>query len=112
MWKITGLQKYRDLAWDFLLGIEKACRLQDGYALPIELRNTTRQWEDLMESFFLSETLKYLYLIFSDSKFVSPTEWVFNTEAHPFKIMGPEIPDALKEMLQFNGIGNAEPLTE
>jgi hypothetical protein len=39
-----------------------------------------------MESFFLSETLRYLYLILSDSKLVSPTESVFNTEAHPFKI--------------------------
>ena len=38
------------------------------------------------QSFFLAETLKYLYLIFSDDDLISLDEWVFNTEAHPFPI--------------------------
>lgn len=38
-----------------------------------------------MPSFFLSETLKYLYLIFSDPSTVMPLDqWIFSTEAHPF----------------------------
>jgi len=40
---------------------------------------------DKQETFFLAETLKYLYLLFSDDKaFLHPGQhWVFNTEAHP-----------------------------
>jgi mannosyl-oligosaccharide alpha-1,2-mannosidase len=41
--------------------------------------------EDKMESFWLAETLKYFYLIFSPSDMVDLDEWVFNTEAHPFR---------------------------
>ena len=32
--------------------------------------------DDTMQSFFLAETLKYLYLIFSDSKTINMDEWV------------------------------------
>lgn len=40
-----------------------------------------------MESFFLGETLKYLYLLFSDDpKLLSLDRFVFNTEAHPLPI--------------------------
>lgn len=40
-------------------------------------------------SYFFAETLKYLYLIFSDPKYISLDEYVFNTEAHPFKLKKP-----------------------
>ena len=43
--------------------------------------------DNMMQSFFLAETLKYLYLLFSPSSVISLDEWVFNTEAHPIKIM-------------------------
>jgi mannosyl-oligosaccharide alpha-1,2-mannosidase len=34
----------------------------------------------------MAETLKYFYLVFSEPHVVSLDEWVFNTEAHPFRI--------------------------
>jgi mannosidase alpha-like ER degradation enhancer 2 len=40
--------------------------------------------DDRMESFFLAETLKYLYLIFDEENFVNHGNYVFNTEAHIF----------------------------
>ena len=40
---------------------------------------------DRMESFWLAETLKYFYLIFSEPDLVSLDEYVLNTEAHPLK---------------------------
>ena len=43
--------------------------------------------ESALQSFFLAETLKYLYLLFSPSSVISLDEWVFNTEAHPLKIV-------------------------
>lgn len=38
-----------------------------------------------MKTFWLGETVKYFYLIFSDSDLMSLDEYVFNTEAHPFR---------------------------
>jgi mannosyl-oligosaccharide alpha-1,2-mannosidase len=40
---------------------------------------------DRMESFWMAETLKYFYLIFSRPDVVSLDEYVLNTEAHPFR---------------------------
>lgn len=40
---------------------------------------------DKMESFWLAETLKYFYLLYSDPDVVSLDDWVLNTEAHPFR---------------------------
>lgn len=40
---------------------------------------------DEMESFWLAETLKYFYLLYSTPDTISLDEWVLNTEAHPFK---------------------------
>lgn len=37
------------------------------------------------KSFWLSETLKYFYLIFSPPDLISLDEFVLNTEAHPFR---------------------------
>lgn len=48
------------------------------------------QPRDKMESFFLGETLKYLYLLFSDDPdLLSLDTYVFNTEAHPLPIWAP-----------------------
>ena len=45
-------------------------------------------WNDHMESFFLSETMKYAYLLYGGREAVSLDEWVFNTEAHPLPVRG------------------------
>ena len=44
---------------------------------------------DTQQSFFLAETLKYLYLLFSPDDAMPLDEWVTNTEAHPLKIGKP-----------------------
>lgn len=46
-----------------------------------------------MQSFWIAETLKYLYLIFSDPDVISLDDYVFNTEAHPLKIAKPPAHD-------------------
>jgi mannosyl-oligosaccharide alpha-1,2-mannosidase len=38
-------------------------------------------------SFFLAETLKYLYLLFADDTLLPLDQWVFNTEAHPVPVV-------------------------
>lgn len=39
-----------------------------------------------MESFWIAETLKYLWLLFGPDELLSLDDWVLNTEAHPLKI--------------------------
>jgi mannosyl-oligosaccharide alpha-1,2-mannosidase len=39
-----------------------------------------------MESFFLAETMKYLYLSQDPDMPIDLKKYVFNTEAHPMKI--------------------------
>jgi mannosyl-oligosaccharide alpha-1,2-mannosidase len=41
---------------------------------------------DLSLSYFLAETLKYLYLLFDDKDTIPLDKWVFNTEAHPLPV--------------------------
>ena len=40
--------------------------------------------KDSMEGFWMSETLKYLYLLFSERDFIALEDHVYNTEGHPF----------------------------
>ena len=49
--------------------------------------------DDVQQSFFIAETLKYLYLLFSDDSILPLDKWVFNTEAHPLPVLR-GIPDA------------------
>ena len=52
-----------------------------------------------MESFWLSETLKYFYLLFSDdARYVSLDEFIFNTEGHLLPFLG----DGLKRRFENN----------
>jgi len=67
----------------FFDSLMKCCRTGDGYTV---LRNViTGEKGDLMPSYFLAETLKYLYLLFSDDNILSFDEVTFNTEAHPLR---------------------------
>lgn len=61
------------------------------------------QLNDEMESFWLAETLKYFYLLFSEEDVVSLDEWVLNTEAHPFRR-----PDAPVKKAAESGGGGAQ----
>ena len=39
-----------------------------------------------METFYLAETLKYLYMLFDDNNLLPLDKYVINTEAHPLPI--------------------------
>lgn len=43
----------------------------------------------MRQSFWIAETLKYFYLIFSEPDLISLDDYVFNTEAHPFRLPKP-----------------------
>jgi mannosyl-oligosaccharide alpha-1,2-mannosidase len=42
--------------------------------------------DDRMESFFLAETMKYLFLVQDPDNEMDLTKVVFNTEAHPLRV--------------------------
>ena len=86
LWRMTKDNKYREWAWDFVQALEKYCRTENGYSGLRDVYNTNGDKDDVQQSFFLAETLKYLYLIFSDDDTIPLNKYVFNTEAHPFPI--------------------------
>jgi len=54
------------------------------------------QHDDVQQSFFLAETLKYLYLLFSPDDVLPLDRWVLNTEAHPLPILHSTIDTAAR----------------
>ncbi|THH04887.1 hypothetical protein EW145_g5199 [Phellinidium pouzarii] len=91
-YRLTGDDIYREYGWQIFQAIEKHCKISTGgYASVLNVEELPVKLEDKMETFLLSETLKYLYLLFSDAKDISLSEYVLNTEAHPFPIFTPTI---------------------
>lgn len=86
MYRITGETKYQDIAWDMFQAINKHTRTNIANAAIGDVMKTPVEQYDSMESFWLAETLKYFYLIFSEPDEIRLDDFVFNTEAHPFRI--------------------------
>ncbi|XP_003473009.1 endoplasmic reticulum mannosyl-oligosaccharide 1,2-alpha-mannosidase isoform X1 [Cavia porcellus] len=92
LYRVTGDRKYQDWGWEILQSFNKYTRVRSGGYSSINNVQSTQKPEprDKMESFFLGETLKYLYLLFSDDPdLLSLDHYVFNTEAHPLPIWSP-----------------------
>jgi mannosyl-oligosaccharide alpha-1,2-mannosidase len=85
MYRLTGDQEWQDKAWRMFEAIEKVTRTNIASSAISDVTSETPKKMDSMESFWLAETLKYFYLIFSDTDLVSLDDYVFNTEAHPLK---------------------------
>ena len=79
----TGESRYRDMGVVILDSLVRHCRTDHAYAAVSDIR--TMEKLDSMESFFLAETLKYLYLLFKDDGVKYLDEYVFTTEAHPLR---------------------------
>ena len=83
--QLIGEPIYREWAWDIWQSIEKNCKTASAYGSLADVNNG-HHIDDRMESFFLAETIKYLYLAQDPDKPIDLTKYVFNTEAHPMKI--------------------------
>ena len=64
LFQLTGDETYREWGWDIFQAIQKNCRTSAGYGGLWDVTSFFQQPMDKMESFFLAETLKYLYLLF------------------------------------------------
>ncbi|CCX34764.1 Similar to ER degradation-enhancing alpha-mannosidase-like protein 1; acc. no. O94726 [Pyronema omphalodes CBS 100304] len=80
-WLYVGEMAMRDL--------KRRCKARCGWAGLQDVRTGQRQ--DRMESFWLSETWKYLFLLFDEENPLHKldTPWVFTTEGHPIIIPKP-----------------------
>lgn len=80
---LTAVQVFREQAWSIFEAFNKHCRLSSGgYATIRDVDEVPAIHEDRMETFWISESLKYLYLIFSDENVVPLDKYVLSTEAH------------------------------
>ncbi|XP_048004530.1 endoplasmic reticulum mannosyl-oligosaccharide 1,2-alpha-mannosidase isoform X1 [Leguminivora glycinivorella] len=87
MYQLTGNTTYQDWGWQIYQGFEKYAKVPNGYTSLANVKSEKPVQRDMMESFFLSETLKYLYLLFSDDRYlIDLSKYVFNSEAHPLPI--------------------------
>ncbi|KAI8128316.1 hypothetical protein FF38_08562 [Lucilia cuprina] len=101
LYRATKNEFLLELGESMLMTIEHSAKTRCGYAT---IRNVvTHEKENRMESFFLAETTKYLYLLFDDDNFlhndaakgniiktsdggeclIDAGPYIFNTEAHP-----------------------------
>ena len=109
MYRITGDETYREWGWEIFKSFMKHTAVVDydyhhrrgsGSSGPdastrtngrivgftaLEIANVVPPLKkDSMEGFWMSETLKYLYLLFSEREFIALEDHVYNTEGHPF----------------------------
>lgn len=129
LWKVTGDPKYREWGWELFRGFERWSRVPEaprdgdgnvcegegaggcrrlftGYSTVGDVGQVPPGFMNKMETFFIAETLKYLWLLQADSPEACATrdcvpaaawtdpvlslrDWVLNTEAHPLPVAGP-----------------------
>uniref|UniRef100_A0A8C5I1W9 alpha-1,2-Mannosidase n=1 Tax=Gouania willdenowi TaxID=441366 RepID=A0A8C5I1W9_GOUWI len=87
MWRFTHDPKYRQWGWEAAQAIDKYCRVSGGFSGVKDVYSSNPTYDDVQQSFFLAETLKYLYLLFSSDDLMPLESWVFNTEAHPLPVL-------------------------
>ncbi|CAG8504987.1 12766_t:CDS:2 [Funneliformis caledonium] len=90
LWRLTGDVQYREWGWKIFEAFEKYAKFEDGgYTSLDDVTSIPPGRRDKMETFWLAETLKYLYLLFGSNDQIPLDKYVFNTEAHPLPIFTP-----------------------
>lgn len=88
LYRITGDPALQDTAWRMFESIHNATLTDIAYSAITDVSSPlgkNPQKTDECESFWMAETLKYFYLIFSEPGLASLDDYVFNTEAHPLR---------------------------
>ena len=85
-WRKTHDPKWRTYAERIWRAIAKHCQVESGGFTDVRgVTSATPTKLDKQESWFLAETLKYLWLTFQSDDVLPLDEYVFNTEAHPIR---------------------------
>lgn len=85
MYRITGDATWMDKGWAMFEATMAATETDLANSAISDVMSTNPSKDNAMESFWLAETLKYYYLLYSGPDLISLDEWVLNTEAHPFR---------------------------
>eukprot|EP00668_Euglena_longa_P044757 GGOE01060213.1.p1 GENE.GGOE01060213.1~~GGOE01060213.1.p1 ORF type:complete len:539 (+),score=172.48 GGOE01060213.1:125-1741(+) len=85
LWRITHKPIYREWGWALFEACDRWLKVDGGYAGMKNVNVPREGLNDKMESFWLAETLKYLFLLFSEDSAISLEDFVFNTEGHPLR---------------------------
>ena len=80
LFRATKDPHYIALGRDVLTSLETRCRVSCGYASSADVES--RELVDRMDSYFLSETTKYLYLLFSPDHYIHNGSFILTTEGH------------------------------
>uniref|UniRef100_A0A674IHQ0 alpha-1,2-Mannosidase n=2 Tax=Terrapene triunguis TaxID=2587831 RepID=A0A674IHQ0_9SAUR len=82
LYKATGDPYYLEVGKTLIENLNKYARVPCGFAAMKDVR--TGSHEDRMDSFFLAEMFKYLYLLFADKEDMvfDIEDYIFTTEAH------------------------------
>ncbi|KAH7337659.1 glycoside hydrolase [Rhizoctonia solani] len=87
LWRTTKDPIWRERGWAAFQAIEKYSKTQYGYGSVSHVDNkNAASATNSQPSYFLAETLKYLYLLFSDDSALPLDQFIFNTEAHPLGV--------------------------
>ena len=91
LWRLTHDSRYRDYAWQLISAIYNHCSISSGgYSVTVNV-DKVPQSEDLLlgnqPAEFISSTLKYIYLTFSDDDLLPLDQWVFNRFGQPLPII-------------------------
>jgi mannosyl-oligosaccharide alpha-1,2-mannosidase len=85
LYRITGDETLPDKAWKMFEHIQGVAKTDIAYAAIEDVTDDHPTQTNKMESFWMAETLKYFYLLYSEPDVVSLDNYVLNTEAHPFR---------------------------
>ncbi|KAF9691766.1 hypothetical protein EKO04_010483 [Ascochyta lentis] len=88
LYRITGDPTLADTAWRMFEAINNATMAEFAHSAIADVTVPNKQESqklDQCESFWMAETLKYFYLIFSEPDLISLDDYVLNTEAHPLR---------------------------
>jgi hypothetical protein len=109
LWRLTGDWKYRIWGLEIFKSMEKHCKVESGGYSGIknvrgggggkkrrkeeegEEGGEVMEKDDTQKTFFIAETLKYLWLLVGggdDEGWDWENGWVMNTEAHPLRVVG------------------------
>ena len=84
MYHFTGDEQWRDRSWKIAQSVNEHARQKFGFGTITSIHKNPIV-ENEQQSFFLAETLKYLYLTHTTRQEFDPTRFVLTTEAHPLR---------------------------
>lgn len=68
LYRKTGEEKYRQMGWDIFEAFMAHTRVRAGFTGVKDVRKLPAEHDDTQQSFWLAETLKYFYLLYSDRR--------------------------------------------